>query len=126
MNLYKFFTKKYEAEEFLSGKVRFTTLVNYKLMEDIQGVSDKSEGEISVNLPTDKYTLTINNHTIPSSDMTSFNFSTGSDTSNNYLIFCASTAKSSNNFQKGLYKYYVKFDSNELRAKIEKFFAKIL
>jgi len=73
-------------------------------MKDIQGVSDKSEGEISVNLLTNKYTSTIKNHTIPSSDMISCNFSTGSDISNNYLIFCASTVKSSNNFQKGLYK----------------------
>jgi len=124
MNLYKIFSKKCEAKEFLLGKVTFTALVNYKVMTSIKGVSDKLDGEISLNLPASKYTLTINNHTILPSDMTSFKFSTGSDTSNNYLIFCASTIESNNSFQKGLYKYYVKFDSEELRTKLEVFFSK--
>jgi len=121
MYLYKYFAEESKMTRFLSGEITFKSLLNYKLMEDKEEVSDKLEGEVSINPPPDLNVVTIGGHTIAPSDVASLKVFTGKEFTQNYLIFCVSTCPPAQ-FPIKDYSYFAKFDLDDFSSRIENIF----
>ena len=124
MKLYKFFTQKDHMDAFLSGRIRFRSILYYKRLKSKyeSKISDKLEGEVFTSLDPSKYTIKIDDHTIESTDFAaSINITRGEEDTSDHLIFCSTTSPE---FEEKDYKYCVKFCLDEFNNALTDFFSR--
>ena len=127
--LYKYFTEKSHMDSFINGTIRFSSIATYKHMENNGTISDSSEAEQFIHVPSQNIkevtleTAPTITHQIKEL-ITDIQFGYEVINYSHFFIFCSSHKDVSSNFkaENATYKYYVKFDLNDFNAKFDNYF----